>query len=47
MKTLYAGPWVGEFGWELMWWNPYIRYMVATGNYDQVIISGPTGSEYL
>ena len=24
-KTLVAGPWVGEFGWELFAWQAYIR----------------------
>ena len=24
-KTLIAGPWVGEFGWELFAWQAYIR----------------------
>ena len=25
MKRLIAGPWVGEFGWELFAWQGYIR----------------------
>lgn len=26
-KTLVAGPWVGEFGWELFVWQAYVRSM--------------------
>lgn len=45
MRTLYAGPWVGEFGWELCWWNPFLRKLAK--NYDRIIVSGPGESEYL
>ena len=36
MNTLYAGPWVGEFGWELMGWQSHVRE--AARNYDKVVI---------
>jgi hypothetical protein len=26
-KILLAGPWVGEFGWELFGWQAYLRYL--------------------
>jgi len=45
MKTLYAGPWVGEFGWELCSWNPSIRYIAQ--NYDHVTVEIQPGMEYL
>jgi len=45
MKILHAGPWVGEFGWELCSWNPRLRKMAK--DYDRVIVEGPTTSEYL
>jgi len=43
--TLFAGPWAGEFGWELCSWNPRLR-KIAKG-YDRVIVEGPAASEYL
>jgi len=36
MKTLIAGPWVGEFGWELFAWQGYIRAMAK--KFDKTII---------
>jgi len=40
-KTLIAGPWIGEFGWELFAWQGYIRALAAM--YDEtVIICRPT-----
>ena len=44
-KNLYAGPWLGEFGWELCWWNPYIR--AKAEHYEEVTVAAPQGSEYL
>ncbi len=44
-KVLHAGPWVGEFGWELCSWNPYLRHI--SQKYDRVIVEGPASSEYL
>lgn len=43
--TLFAGPWCGEFGWELCSWNPIIRKMAK--KYDNVIVEVQPGSEYL
>lgn len=41
MKRLIAGPWVGEFGWELFCWQAFVR-SIARG-YDQVrIITRPS-----
>lgn len=42
---LYAGPYIGEFGWELCWWNPMIRQ--KSKQFDQIIIAAHKGSEYL
>ena len=36
MKILIAGPWVGEFGWELCAWQGYIRAL--SRKYDQTVI---------
>jgi len=44
-KTLYAGPWTGEFGWELCWWNPMIRYYAQ--QYEHITVAAPEGSRYL
>ena len=35
--TLFAGPWVGEFGWELMSWQGMVRKLAP--RYKRVIIS--------
>ena len=35
-KTLIAGPWVGEFGWELFAWHGYVRTLAK--QYDRIII---------
>ncbi len=44
-RVLYAGPWVGEFGWELCWWNPLVR--LRAKEFEKVIVSGPAASRYL
>jgi len=45
VKKLYAGPWVGEFGWELCSWNPSIRHIAK--DYDHVTVEVQPGMEYL
>lgn len=45
MKCLYAGPWVGELGWELCSWNPSIRHIAE--NYDHITVEIQPGMEYL
>lgn len=44
-SVLFAGPWVGEFGWELCWWNPMVRAVAAT--FEHVIVAAPESSRYL
>lgn len=44
-SVLFAGPWVGEFGWELCWWNPMIR--AYSENFGHVIVAAPESSRYL
>jgi len=40
-KVLIAGPWVGEFGWELFAWQGYVRAL--SRNFDEtIIISRPS-----
>lgn len=45
MKRLVVGPWLGEFGWELMSWQGFIRK--AAAGYDEVVVSTYTGNEAL
>jgi len=45
MLTMHAGPWIGEFGWELFGWQGFLRAM--SSGYDSVRIYGPTGHRYL
>jgi hypothetical protein len=45
VKKLYAGPWVGEFGWEVASWNPSLRHIAQV--YDHVTVETQPGSEYL
>lgn len=42
--TLIVGPYVGEFGWEIMEWIPYVR-MIAK-RYKRVIAISYTNSRY-
>lgn len=44
-KRLVAGPWVGEFGWELMSWQGYLRKL--SKGYDEVVVCGPSGHDVL
>ncbi len=45
MTTLYCCPWVGEFGWELCWWNPMVRYYSM--QYSHTTVAAPESSKYL
>ena len=45
MSVLYAGPWKGEFGWELCGWNPAVRSLAK--RYDRVVVASHAASEYL
>lgn len=47
MNILIAGPWLGEYGYELCKWVPYIRYKVWQDDFDHVIIICRSGHEYL
>jgi ADP-heptose:LPS heptosyltransferase len=45
MTTLFAGPWVGEFGWELFCWQGYLRKIAP--KFDRVIVASRPGHECL
>jgi len=42
---LFAGPWVGEFGWELFCWQGVLRHL--SRKYEEVIVAGRPGHEIL
>lgn len=44
-KLVFAGPWYGEFGWETMIWQSYLRKL--SREYDKMIISTFPGMEPL
>lgn len=43
--TLFAGPWIGEFGWELFSWQGFLRKMAK--DYEHVIVACRTGHDLL
>lgn len=45
MKTLFAGPFIGEFGMELFTWQSHIRYMAS--QFDRTIISSRPECEFI
>lgn len=44
-KTLLAGPWVGEFGWELFSWQAHVRFM--SKYYNKTVVVGRPGNQFL
>lgn len=44
-KVLIAGPWVGEFGWELFCWHAYVRAL--SKYFDKTIIISSKHSQFL
>lgn len=44
-NTLLAGPWIGEFGWELFCWQGYLR--ARSMEFEKVIISSRPAMEPL
>lgn len=46
MSKIIAGPWVGEFGWELFGWQGYLRYLSKT-NEDQIVVISRPGHRHL
>ena len=44
-NVLFAGPWVGEFGWELFCWQGVLRRISV--DYDHVIVASKPGHQYL
>lgn len=44
-KTLLAGPWIGEFGWELFCWQAFVRK--HSRNFEKTIVIGRPTNEFL
>ena len=44
-KTLLAGPWVGEFGWELFCWQGHIRRL--SRSYEKTYVISRPGNGFL
>jgi len=44
---IFAGPWVGEFGWELFAWQGVLRTIARNERYRKFTICGRKGHEYL
>lgn len=44
MDTIFAGPFIGEFGWELFAWQGYLR---SLSKHKKIIVSSRTSSKFL
>lgn len=44
-STLFAGPWLGEFGWELLCWQGFVRKL--SRRYERTLVYCPAGREAL
>lgn len=44
-RTLFAGPWLGEFGWELLCWQGFVRKL--SRGYAETVVHCPAGREAL
>ena len=44
-NLLFAGPWVGEFGWELFCWQAFVRKEAR--KYERVVVASRPDMEYL
>lgn len=42
-EGLFAGPWLGEFGWELCQWQGHVRYLAKTGGFNRVVVCSYEG----
>lgn len=47
MSNVFFGPWVGEFGWELMSWQGFCRATAKLIEYDKVYVSSFPDMGYL
>ena len=45
--NIFAGPWVGEFGWELFEWQGFLRFLAMQEKHDKFTVCCRTGHDYL
>jgi hypothetical protein len=45
-RNIFAGPWVGELGWELFAWQGYLRMLSEVNEYDKFIVCGRKGHDF-
>lgn len=46
-QPLFAGPWVGEFGWELFCFQGFVRAMAKKHSPTEVVVCTRPGNEWL
>ena len=44
---LFAGPFIGEFGWELFAWHAHLRFITEKRGYTEVTVASRPGHELL
>ena len=47
MRVLIVGPFLGELGWELFSWQPYVRSLFMQNGFDICIVYGKPGRDCL
>ena len=47
MSKLVVGPFMGEIGWEMFSWQPYVRGMFLHNHFDKCVVYGTKGRSYL
>jgi len=46
-KVMLAGPWIGEFGWEVMCFQATVRACAKDNEFDYVVIGTRKGNKFL
>ena len=46
-RKLFAGPWIGEFGWELFCWHGVIRKIKKKYPYLEIVCGTRPGRDFL
>lgn len=47
MRVLIVGPFLGELGWELFSWQPYVRGLFIQNGFDKCVVYGKSGRDSL
>ena len=46
-KRVFCGPWIGEFGYEIVFWQGKLRkYLKENHRDDEIIVIGPMGHDF-